>query len=449
MISLAAMAAHARLSGNRLLHACPAQERAAKAARLNAVVTLAPLSPDGPEGPLFGVPVTVKDSYATQNLRTTASHPALIDHVPDEDAALVARLRATGAVIIGKTNLAELCGDVQTRSPIFGVTSNPWDPTRTAGGSGGGGAVAVALGFSRLDLGSDLAGSLRIPAAFCGVTALKASHGSLPLAGHMPPLDGADPPPFQCGGLIARDITDLQDGYLALTDQAPPLPHDRPLRLALRRDFGIALCPRSQTGLERAESWLHSAGHQIENTMAFDLASAWRGFGISLTAPYAHSVNLWQKIGLRFLSLVAKKQPIRVAMLAGLTGATQEEASRLQAKAAAQIDAILSQHDALLVPVTATAAFPHAPKPASYFASRRIKSGTHQLPYVEANLAFTSPFSLSGHPVVVLPIDVVDGLPIGIQIIGAKSKESELLAIAAKIEACFATHRPRPSPPTA
>ncbi|TAJ28424.1 MAG: amidase, partial [Reyranella sp.] len=126
-----------------------------------------------PLGPLHGVPITIKEAFDVAGLRTTSSHPPLKDNVAKEDASLVARLRAAGAVILGKTNVPELCADFQTDSPIFGTTKNAWDARRTAGGSTGGGGVAVAARLSPLELGSDIGGSVRNPAHYNGIFSLK------------------------------------------------------------------------------------------------------------------------------------------------------------------------------------------------------------------------------------------------------------------------------------
>ncbi|MCE7959751.1 MAG: hypothetical protein DYH06_17705, partial [Acidobacteria bacterium ACB2] len=149
-------------------------------------------------GPLHGLPVTVKDSFETEGLRTTSGGaPGLEAHVPSRDATAVARLKAAGAVVFGKTNLSTLAMDIQTYNAAFGTTGNPWDPSRTAGGSSGGSAVATSLGLSGLELGSDLGGSIRIPAAFCGVFGHRPSYGIVPTRGHVP-----GPP----GSLAAPDL---------------------------------------------------------------------------------------------------------------------------------------------------------------------------------------------------------------------------------------------------
>jgi Asp-tRNA(Asn)/Glu-tRNA(Gln) amidotransferase A subunit family amidase len=141
-------------------------------------------------GPLHGVPITIKEAFDVAGLHTTSSHPPLKDNVAREDASLVARLRAAGAVILGKTNVPELCADFQTDSPLFGTTKNAWDHRRTAGGSTGGGAVAVAARLSPLELGSDIGGSVRNPAHYNGIFSLKPTEWRVPGRGHVPNLPG-------------------------------------------------------------------------------------------------------------------------------------------------------------------------------------------------------------------------------------------------------------------
>ena len=141
-------------------------------------------------GPLHGVPITIKEAFDVTGLHTTSSHPPIKDNVAREDASLVARLRAAGAVILGKTNVPELCADFQTESPLFGTTKNAWDHRRTAGGSTGGGAVAVAARLSPLELGSDIGGSVRNPAHYNGIFSLKPTEWRVPSRGHVPGLPG-------------------------------------------------------------------------------------------------------------------------------------------------------------------------------------------------------------------------------------------------------------------
>ena len=183
-------------------------------------------------GPLHGVPITIKEAFDVAGLRTTSSHPPLKDNVAKTDASLVARLRAAGAVILGKTNVPELCADFQTDSPLFGTARNAWDAQRTAGGSTGGGAVAVAARLSPLELGSDIGGSVRNPAHYNGIFSLKPTEWRVPEPRPCARPAGRHARVRYMGvfGPLARSVDDLElalriiagpDGYEA---EAPPVP---------------------------------------------------------------------------------------------------------------------------------------------------------------------------------------------------------------------------------
>lgn len=141
-------------------------------------------------GPLHGVPVTIKDAFETVGLRTTCSYKPLTDHIPQQDATVVARLRQAGAIILGKTNLPTMASGPQTNSPIFDRANNPWDTRRTPGGSTGGGTAAIAAGLSPLEISSDMGGSVRIPAHFCGVFGFEPTEHRVPMTGHIPDVAG-------------------------------------------------------------------------------------------------------------------------------------------------------------------------------------------------------------------------------------------------------------------
>ncbi|GAA2540424.1 amidase [Winogradskya consettensis] len=186
----------------------------------------------GQGGPVLGVPMTIKDSIDVAGLATTWGFPRFKDHVAAADAVAVARLRAAGAVILGKTNVPLALGDFQSYNAIYGVTSNPWDLGRTPGGSSGGSAAALAAGFGAVSMGSDIGGSLRVPAHFCGVYAHKPSIGLLPLRGHTFP--GTRPLPDLGGDLgvigpMARGAADLAMMVRLLAD-----PDEAGLGLAYR-----------------------------------------------------------------------------------------------------------------------------------------------------------------------------------------------------------------------
>src|SRR5215213_3083658 len=181
-------------------------------------------------GPLHGVPMTIKEAFNVAGLHTTWGNPAFKDFVADQDATVVRRLRQAGAVIVGKTNLAFMLGDyAQTRNELYGATNNPWDAARTPGGSSGGSAAAVAAGLAFLDFGSDLVGSVRIPASFCGVYGLKPSAGIVPLTGLQPPGPPAPQPETTYSaavGPFARQAGDLRS-----RSRPPPAPRTpRPRR---------------------------------------------------------------------------------------------------------------------------------------------------------------------------------------------------------------------------
>src|SRR6201989_282499 len=197
--------------------------------QLNAIVTLAPdvlkrarkaeeAAVRGDSlGPLHGIPLTVKDTIDVRGVRTARGTRLESGRVPDEDAPAVARLRAAGAIILGKTNCAELALDYTSENQVFGRTNNPYDLARSPGGSSGGCAAAVAACLTSASLGSDLAGSIRIPAHFCGVAGLKPTAGRVPGQGHAPPLEG----PHALGssfGPLARSVEDLELLFGVLAD---------------------------------------------------------------------------------------------------------------------------------------------------------------------------------------------------------------------------------------
>jgi amidase len=165
----------------------------------------------GAVGALHGLPATIKDSFETAGLRTTSGAPVYSKHVPGTNADAVQRLEDAGSLVFGKTNVPIYAGDLQSYNVLFGATNNPWDTTRTCGGSSGGAAAAVDAGLAAFELGSDIGGSIRIPAHFCGVYGHKPSFGAIPLRGHIPPPPGSlSAPDMAVAGPIARSAGDLE-----------------------------------------------------------------------------------------------------------------------------------------------------------------------------------------------------------------------------------------------
>src|SRR5579859_7834427 len=201
-------------------------------------------------GPLHGVPFTLKDAHATARMRTTTGFPPLADYVPQEDSPVAARLKAAGGNLIGKTNVHMLLADpAQSINPIFGRTKNPWNSERTPGGSSGGAAAALAAGMTSFEIGTDLTGSIRIPAHFCGVFGLKPTEQRVPLTGLIPGLPGPRPVRIMsCIGPMARTVEDLALLYAIIAGpdghdtEVAPVPIEEVPQLELKH-LRIAFAP--------------------------------------------------------------------------------------------------------------------------------------------------------------------------------------------------------------
>src|SRR5215467_12943795 len=218
-------------------------------------------------GALHGLPITVMDSFETAGLRTTAGAPDLAGYIPGCDADAVARLRAAGAVVFGKTNLPTFAMDWQTYNPVFGTTNNPWDATRTPGGSSGGASAAIAAGLTGLELGSDIRGSLRQPAHNTGVFTLKPSYGIVPVRGHIPGPPGAlSAPDLAAAGPITRSADDLD---LALDVLAGP---DKAMATAWR--LRLPAARRKTLSEYRIAVWLDDEACPVDDEVLRVLRSA-------------------------------------------------------------------------------------------------------------------------------------------------------------------------------
>ena len=374
-------------------------------------------------GPLHGVPVTVKDSLETAGMRTTAGHPPIADYIPRQDATCVARLRAAGAIILGKTNLPELCIGPQSDNPIFGRTNNPWDLQRTPGGSTGGGAAAVASGMSPLTIGSDAGGSVRIPAHYCGIWSLKPTEHRVPTTGHIPELPGA-PRGLRhlvTLGPLARSIDDLELALQLIAGpdshqwEVPPVPLDpvrpRPfsrLRVAWLDTLGrIPITVDTCTALVSLVTDLEAAGATVTQGMpaAFDFDAVWETcfqlFEAEIS-PSSQSAEAARWTVRRYTDLLMTRD-----------------------RQIGVVEDFLDDWDVLLLPVAASPAIPHCPT-----GSPVLVDG-QEVDYWKATAGYTFPFNLTGHPVVVMPLTrASDGLPIGVQIVGRRWSEPQLFAIA-------------------
>jgi Asp-tRNA(Asn)/Glu-tRNA(Gln) amidotransferase A subunit family amidase len=413
--------------------------------RLNAIVTLATDAVDrareaegaimrgGEVGMLHGVPITIKDTIETEGLKTTSGSLLRAEHVPHEDALAVARLRAAGAVILGKTNVPEMAIPYECDNPVFGRTNNPHDEKRTSGGSSGGEAAAISACLSPAGLGSDLSGSIRVPAHFCGIVGLKPSYGRTPSFGHFPNADW----PFSHGaavGPMARHVEDITLLLKVLTVGSFPASGKMPQRASLR-GVRVAKCVFGNDDVLTDETL-----RAIQAVMrAFEEA----GLDIIEEKPpgLERAAALWpalfsqaSMIQLRnsYAKHEAEAGAVVQAILASAGKSAQsswdEFANAWDVRDALRAELIewMNATPLIIAPVGATHAFEHG--------ARRVKVGGHELSIFQA-FKHSRAFNVLGLPSVSVPAGrSLEGLPIGVQIIGQPFAEEIVLNAASIIE---------------
>lgn len=421
-------------------------------------------------GTLHGVPITIKDIFETAGLRTTAGYIPLKDYIPQQDATAVARLRAAGAIILGKTNMAELAGDYQSTNSLFPQVNNPWNLSYTAGGSSGGSAAAVAAGLSPLDLGNDIAGSVRQPAHFCGIYGLKPTDRRISTAGQIPEVPGMPVciRQMMTVGCFARSLEDIRLCFSLIAGadlrrpDVPPIPLDTPSGKSLQ-NFKIAWIDEwAEVPMNReirasmqviAES-LSQTGVKVERWLPkdFDLSKILNLYGriaayVNIYAQPRDRYNVRRSLQLILRTATQGDKELRKMgnfsrFLPELLNPSLKgyfEALTERDRFIRQTDEALESWDAWLCPVAATPAFTHRP------AWSAVDIDGKSYPYWLANGAYTMPFNLSGHPAVVIPIgQTQNGLPIGMQIVGKRWREMELLAIAQKLDRIIGAFRNPP-----
>ena len=251
-------------------------------------------------GPLHGVPMSIKDAYEVEGMVSTGGISDLRDYVPAQDAAAVARLRAAGAIVIGKTNVPAFSGDWQSYNAIYGRTSNPWNTGHTPGGSSGGAAAAIAAGLVGGDIGSDIGGSIRLPAHFCGLFGHKPSFGIVPLRGHIPGAPQAySEVDLSVGGPLGRSTGDLELLFDVLAGDAGDIKHPhpplRPARIDNVKDLRVAVWneePDASIGADVADAvrvaaqGLEDAGARVDRSArpGFTFAECFRDYVLILAA---------------------------------------------------------------------------------------------------------------------------------------------------------------------
>lgn len=402
-------------------------------------------------GPLHGLPVTVKDSFETAGLLTTSGGtPELMKHVPERDATVVARLKAAGAVVFGKTNLSTQAMDIQTYNAAFGTTNNPWDATKTAGGSSGGSAVAMSCGLSALEVGSDLGGSIRIPSAFCGVFGHRPSYGIVPTRGHVPgPPGSLAAPDLETAGPIARsaDDLDLALRLLAGSDESHAvawrleLPPPRRRGLAEYRlaawldDPGAPVDSELRERLEAVIGELRAAGAEVDADArpGFALADNARLFMQVLYGSMSAGMpeGQFEKLRTRAAALAPDDDSFR-ARLTRDTVQTHREfdlAREERERQRARWAEFFERYDALLCPAFPTPAFPHDQSPD--FARRTLWVNGVPQPYLGTLLGWPALAGLSSLPGTSAPVGFTKGgLPAGIQVVGPYLEDRTAIHVA-------------------
>ncbi len=402
-------------------------------------------------GPLHGVPFTVKDQYATAGLRTTYGLPQYPQFVPDADATLVDRLRQAGGLLVGKTNLPFASYDWQCRHPLFGRTNNPHDPTRTPGGSSGGAAAALAARLTPLELGADVAGSIRVPSHFCGVAGLRPTEGRLPLDGILPPDRPRTVQHVVVGGPMARSVEDLQLAWRALDGAAPsPTPTAEDLRVAVTPELGgVPVDTDTQRVLRETVRALKAAGTTVERKPApvdLDAAlSTWADIqGAELSAGMPGPLRTQPLKALLWYGAVRSTFGFLGRRLArGAHRSMRGYLAALDRKAALTrtLDSFFDSWDLWITPVASVPAFTHR-HTGSPFSLEGV-SIPYALPFAVYNCAT----AVLGHPILTLPAGRSDeGLPIGLQVHGRPGHDAALLAAGRRLEAVLP---PRPTPPPA
>lgn len=401
------------------------------------------------KGPLHGVPMTVKDSFQTAGLRTTSGAPELASFIPQEDAWPVRRLREAGAVIFGKSNLPIYAGDLQSYNEVFGTTNNPYDLTRTPGGSSGGSAAALACGFTPFELGSDIGGSIRLPSHMSGVVGHKPSYGIVPAHGQIPGPPGtltlAD---LAVAGPMARSVEDLE---LALNILAGPNRWERaawrlelppPRRQALK-DYRVAawlddpICrvePQVRQLLEKAVDALSAKGVTVDRSArpAFPLEKVSSTFMALLQAALAGGVTRD-----RLEEYAATPGDTSSANIRRLMAMRHREwlsynERRLQMRKS--WEEFFADWDVILMPVMPCTAISH--DHSEPIAGRTVQVADEQRPYFNL-VTWMAPAGACYLPATVVPVGLSNGLPVGIQIAGPYLEDRTTLDVAKHLLAIF------------
>jgi Asp-tRNA(Asn)/Glu-tRNA(Gln) amidotransferase A subunit family amidase len=391
-------------------------------------------------GPLHGVPLSIKSSIEVAGMRCESGSKARAGIVAAQDAPLVSRLRQAGAIILGLTNTPEMLMAWETDNLLYGRTNNPWDLSRTPGGSSGGEAAAIAAGMSAGGVGSDGGGSIRVPAHFSGICGLKPTPGRIPATGHFPVSAG----PFALVGVVgplARTVGDLKVLFEVMQGpddgdpSAAPVPVRWPeadklkqIRIGYFEDDGrTPVTPETRAAVRTAAEALQHAGFQTEpfrpDGLEFTRQLWWKIFGVAggmMLRPMTQKSGADISPLLRQFSSWTAAEPSH-------TGESLLDTWLQRDAVRAKILRQMREHSILLCPAAAIPAFRHGER------SWQIDGQT--IRYLDA-WSYTEWFNLLGFPAVVVPVGKSpEGLPIGVQIVGRPWEEETVLAVAAELEA--------------
>lgn len=397
-------------------------------------------------GPLLGLPVTVKDTIDTAGLRTTSGSRIRAHHVPEQDAASVARLKAAGAIILGKTNVPEMAVPYDCDNPVFGRANNPHARHRTCGGSSGGEAAAIAACLSPAGLGSDLSGSIRVPAHFCGIAGLKPTAGRVAMDGHTPAAPGVVALGASIGPM-ARRVEDLALLFKVLAeptqfeaaqngiDVVNPAPL-RGSRVAWYTDDGVSpVSDETRAAVQNAVKALADAGLQLNEKTPPGISKGSQ-LWIELFSRAANS---------EIAALYQGREVEAGSQVAGLLRAFNHGSAEFEAKierAEGLAEAVLERErlreellqwmkatPLMLAPVGATAAFEHG--------AERVEVSGKSISVFRA-FSYSQTFNVLGLPSLAVPAGrTANGLPIGVQVVGRPFEERTVLSAAAIIESAL------------
>ncbi|HET9691720.1 MAG TPA: amidase family protein, partial [Acidimicrobiales bacterium] len=384
----------------------------------------------------------VKDALEVAGVRSTGGAVELADHVPAADAPVVARLRAAGAVVLGKTNVPAWSGDIQTFNDLFGTTANPWDPSRTPGGSSGGPAVAVATGMSAFETGTDIGGSIRTPSGWCGVCGHKPTFGVVPQRGYLDHVAGgrtdAD---INVVGPIARSVRDLA---MLLDVVAGPLP-------AEGRGWSLSLPPSGWAGdvaALRVGTWFGDAAAPVDPAVAEVLeaaasALAAAGAGVTDARPGFAMAEAAAVFSGLITAAVSVSFPDDGGFADAVSGSHRQWLRLDERRAALQAawESFFDGHDVLLAPVMPVGAFPH--DHSGDITTRTVDVAGVATPHV-ALITWAGIVGVAGLPSTVVPAGRVGGVPVGIQVVGRRFADRTTLAVAALLEELLGGYRPPP-----